>query len=330
MVNSAYLTTLRESLKVVGYWDLFLPVFIALVAFGINYVEPAFDALFLALIFGIFLGSFYPHSEKKAIIEKSLIISLPIGITLYGANVNFANLNIFPPDVVLITLALAALMGITILFLSGVMRVNPKLAILLACGTSICGVSAIAIISPLIRPNKHEFSAAIIIISVVGLTGALLYPTLGYILSLPPSMYAVLSGSTLHQTGLVKIASSPFGEEVVAEALAVKGIRIAMIAVVALLVSIIYSDHRFYVPWYIATFLAVALISGMYLPENVTATLKPLSTLAFAITLATIGFTVNIREVQKVRLTPLILAYAGWLVAILAFLAAALLGVIVV
>ena len=145
-------------------------------------------------------------------------------------------------------------------------------------------------ISIYVNPKKDEFSAAIIIITVVGLTGAMLYPMIGYLLSLPPDTYALLSGATLHQTGLVKIASKPFGSKVVMEALAIKGVRIAMIALVALIVSIIYSEYKFYVPWYIGSFLIVALFSSLYLPNIVVSVLRPISTIAFSITLASIGF----------------------------------------
>lgn len=310
---------LKNNLKVIGYSNLFLLILSGIMAYFISTVDPAFDALFLALIFGIFFGLFYTDEKKKAILEKSLEITLPIGITLYGANISFPYLGYFPPKVVVITLLLAGSMGIAVFLLANKVKISKNLALLLACGTSICGVSAIAILSPIVRPKKHEFSAAIIIITVVGLTGAVLYPTFGYLFSLSPDTYALLSGATLHQTGLVKIASKPFGDKVVAEALAVKGIRIAMIALVALLVSFIYSEHRFYVPWYIVSFLIVALFSA-YLPTTIVNVLKPLSTIAFSITLASIGFTVNLRQVQKVRLSPLILAYVGWFLSIILFM----------
>lgn len=312
---------LRDNLRVVGLSNLLLIIISGLAAFSINLIDPAFDALFLALIFGIFLGSFYADDQKKAIVEKSLAITLPVGITLYGANINFPYLDHFNPKIVFVTLFLATTMAVAIFLLARSFSVSRSLALLLACGTGICGVSAIAIISPLVKPKKEEFSAAIIIITVVGLTGAVLYPTLGYIFSLPSDIYALMSGATLHQTGLVKIASKSFGDDVLAEALAIKGIRIAMIALVTLVISIIYSERRFYVPWYVVTFLAVALFSSVYLPTQVVEVLKPLSTIAFSITLASIGFTVNIREVQKVRLTPLILAYTGWFTALAMFVA---------
>jgi len=170
-----------------------------------------------------------------------------------------------------------------------------------------------------LKPRKEEFSAAIIIISVVGLTGAVLYPGIAYFAGITPAEYAVLSGATLPQTGIVKISSKFFGVE--EGALAVKGIRIAMIALVALILSILYSESRFYVPWYIVTFLAVALFATTYLPNSIVMALRPISTITFSITLATIGYSVNLRKVQRVGIVPLLVSYSGWCLGLVVFVA---------
>lgn len=318
-IRNTYLKDFGNNLKLVGFANLFVLLLLGILAYIISIIDPAFDALFLALIFGIFFGIIYTDERKKLVVERSLKFLLPIGITFYGVNINFPYLSYLPIKVVILTLFFASLMGIIILLLARKFGVSKNLALLLACGTSICGVSAIAILSPLVNPKKDEFSAAIIIITVVGLTGAMLYPMIGYLLSLPPDTYALLSGATLHQTGLVKIASKPFGSKVVMEALAIKGVRIAMIALVALIVSIIYSEYKFYVPWYIGSFLIVALFSSLYLPNIVVSVLRPISTIAFSITLASIGFTVNVKQIQRVRLTPLILSYIGWFCSVFIF-----------
>jgi uncharacterized membrane protein YadS len=95
----------------------------------------------------------------------------------------------------------------------------------------------------------------------------------------------------------------------------VKGVRIALIAIVAFLISVVYTKHQYYVPWYIAAFLIVSYFSSFILSENVLRILKPLSTIAFSITLASVGFSVNVKNIQNMRFDPLFAAYAGWLIA---------------
>ncbi len=286
-----------------------------IVAYVISVFYPPFDSLFLALIFGIFAGSFFDESCKR-VVEKYLSIILPIGIAMYGANIKI-NPNI-ATKFTLIAILSAFTLGIMVYLISKkVFKLNDKLSALISCGTAICGASAIAIVSPLVKPKKEEFSAAIIIITIVGLTSAIVLPFLYYLLSIPSDKYALLCGATLHQTALVEIATRPLGNDVVKWALEVKGVRIALIAVVAFLMSVIYSKHRYYVPWYIAAFLIVSYFSSFVLAEDVLRFLRPISTIAFSITLASVGFSVNVRDIQNMRIEPLIAAYTGWICAFL-------------
>ncbi len=318
---------MRESLRVYDLtnmhisWEvaytLILLLLCGVVAYIISVYDPAFEPLFLALIFGILVGNLQHDEAGKRISEKSLSVLLPLGITLYGLNINIPYLGEFDPRVVLSTLVVAFAIFGSIIWFSKIFKIEKPLSLLLACGSGICGVSAIAIVSPLLKPKKEEFSAAIIIITAVGLTGAIIYPSIAHFTGISPEDYAVLAGATLHQTGIVKISSHFFGVE--SEALAVKGIRIAMIALVALILSVLYSESRFYVPWYIVSFLAVALFATTYLPSGIVEALRPIATVVFSTTLAAIGYTVNVRKVQRVGIKPLLVSYAGWVVGVFIF-----------
>lgn len=309
------LSTLRVSWA--EAYTLLLLLLCGVVAYIISLYDPAFEPLFLALIFGIIVGNLQHDEVKKGVSERSLSFLLPVGITLYGLNINIPYLGEFDPRVVVSTLLVAFTIFGSIIWLSKIFKIEKPLSLLLACGSGICGVSAIAIVSPLLKPKKEEFSAAIIIITAVGLTGAIIYPSIAYFTAIPPEKYAILAGATLHQTGIVKISSHFFGVE--DEALAVKGIRIAMIALVALILSVVYSESRFYAPWYIVSFLAVALFATTYLPSEIVSTLRPIATVVFSTTLAAIGYTVNVRKVQRVGIKPLLVSYAGWIVGVVVF-----------
>jgi len=299
-----------------NYPAIILIVISGIIAYSISTLDPAFDALFLALFIGILFGSAYRGERKEYISQKSLSVTLPIGIVLYGTNVVFPRGVEIPPVFIGVSLLSTLALGLSVFYMCRVINLSRKFTTLLACGNAICGASAIAIVSSIIQPRKEEFSASIIIITVVGLTGAITYPSLYYILELSDLKYALLSGSTLQQTGLVKIASKQLGENIEATALAIKAVRIAMIAVVALLVSFFYSDHRFYVPWYVVAFILLAFLSENFLPRQIIEVLQPLSTLAFSLTLASIGFSVNLSDIQNVRLSPLIIVYSGWFLSV--------------
>lgn len=284
-----------------------------ILAYAMSVFYPPLDALFLALIFGIFASNFFSE-ECKRYAEKVLSVTLPVGIAMYGANIRLS--KSIPHGLVVVAILSAFMLWTFVyIFSSRIFRLNKRLSFLLACGSAICGASAIAIVASLVRPKKEEFSTAIIVITIVGLTGALILPYLSHVFSIPLKRYAFLCGATLHQTGLVEIATKPFGSDVVKNALEVKGVRIALIAIIAFLASIYYSEHKYYVPWYIAAFLVLSYFSSYILPEGILNILRPISTIAFSITLASVGFSVSLKDIQRMKFDPLIAAYAGWVCA---------------
>ncbi|MET1124242.1 MAG: putative sulfate exporter family transporter [Archaeoglobaceae archaeon] len=288
---------------------------IGVVSFVISRANPAFSPLFNALILGIVLG-YFVEQETKEVAKRLIGVMLPISVALYGFNMSME-----PPKITGKILAAELLVVFTIFCsvysASRFLRLGQKMSVLLSCGAGICGVSAIAIVAPIIKPRREEFSAAIIVITVVGLTAALIYTSM-FKLGIVEKL-AFLAGSTLPHTGLVKIATSPFGAEVESTAMAIKAVRIAMIAVVALILSLFYTEKKFYVPWFVMAFVATALI-GSYLGE-VASPLKNLSTILFASTLALIGTTVEVDEIYRVGARPLVAAYVGWLVSFAVFIA---------
>ncbi len=295
-------------------WKVTIAVIVCgILAYLMSVFYPPLDALFLALIFGIFANGFFSEDCKRYA-GKVLSVTLPIGIAMYGANIRLS--RGIPHGLVVIAILSAFLLWISVYFFSSkIFNLNKRLSFLLACGSAICGASAIAIVASLVKPKKEEFSTAIIVITIVGLTGALVLPYLSHVFSIPLDRYAFLCGATLHQAGLVEIATKPFGGDVVKNALEVKGVRIALIAIIAFLASIYYSEHRYYVPWYIAAFLVLSYFSSYILPDDILNILRPISTIAFSITLASVGFSVSLKDIQRMRFDPLIAAYAGWVCA---------------
>ncbi len=289
-------------------------------AYIVSRIFPVFDPLFLALMFGIVVGSIFPEKLDR-VAEDVLSLALPAGIVLYGFRARIPSSHV-PLKVVALTAFSAFTMGIFVYFFARTLKVENKLSVLLACGTAICGASAITILSSIVRPRKGDFSAAILVITVVGLTGVIMYPALQHVMGLGSYGYAVLCGATLHQTGLVEAATKPFGEKLVREALSVKGIRIALISVAALVTSLVYSEKKFYVPWYIFAFLVVSVLSSFMIPGDAVRLVEPLSTLAFSVTLSSIGVSVRVSEVQDVGLRPLLASYLGWFLSLALFLVA--------
>lgn len=282
--------------------------------FSVNHFDPGLDVLFISFILGIASGYFL-GKEVKETANRILKVLLPISIALYGFNIHVPTASMELEKVAL-TLLLSFTIFASVFAISRRLGNSKELSILLSCGSGVCGLSAIAIISPIVKPKKEEFSTAIVAITVAGLLCTILYPPLAKIL-FPADKFYLLAGSTLPQTGLVKISASVFGEEEVVRALSVKAIRIAMIAVAAFALSFVYSEKKFYVPWFIVAFLMTAFLSSYFGDAGA---LKSVSTILFASTLAGIGINVELRDLYFSGFRPLIAVLCGIFVSLIVFL----------
>ena len=60
------------------------------------------------------------------------------------------------------------------------MGLTRRLSGLIAVGTSICGVTAIVVVAPLIKANESEVSYSVACITIFGLAAMFFYPVIGY------------------------------------------------------------------------------------------------------------------------------------------------------
>jgi uncharacterized integral membrane protein (TIGR00698 family) len=294
---------------------------LALLAYVVSTNYPSLDALFLALFFGMGAKAILGEgaiSEKA--LDTSIRFFIPCGIILYSANIPFYIFGMTSSLRIVEIFWVMALYVIVILTLGSILNMEKRITALLATGSAICGASAIAILSPLIKARREDTSIAIMIITAVGLTGAMVYPILKDILHLSELSYAFLCGATLHQTGLVKIAGSYAGGEVISSALAFKGVRISMIALAAIAVP--YSlERKPAFPLFILPFLILSfLFSFVENLKSVATLISPFATFAFASAMASIGLSVDMQSLYRARLRYLNVAYAAWLIVLISVL----------
>ncbi len=304
----------------------------AIIAIGAGIVSyiivgfiPALDALFLALILGILIGGLLPANLKTSVGNATLPL-ITAGIVLYSSNLDFSCFKgEFIPKILKV-LIVQAVFFLSIIYMSRKLGMDRRLSVLIASGSAVCGASAIAVISPLVKARKGETSTAIMVITAVGLTGALIYPIFKTLLSLPPEIYSFIAGTTLHQVALVKIAciNANLNPE---HALFYKGIRIATLVIFAVVAQYMTDWDKPEIPWFIIAFVALGVaFSFVEAFKGIRQYVQPISAVIFASALASIGMTVDIGEVFEARLRALNTAYAGWIIALLVAL---MVGVIV-
>ncbi len=247
---------------------------------------------------------------------------LEIAVVLLGASLSVATLLSAGPGllvgiVVVVAAAIAASYGI-----GRALGLHPRLAILVACGNSICGNSAIAATAPVIGAEAEDVASSIAFTAVLGVLVVLGLPLLVPLLGLSPMQYGVLAGLTVYAVPQVLAATAPVAALSVQVGTLVKLVRVLMLGPVVLVLSLGASRlreetdeaashvstgerpkpgklavHRL-VPWFILAFLAMAgLRSAGLIPQ---AALSPIATTANGLTIvsmAALGLGVDVRSV---------------------------------
>ncbi|TVS14048.1 MAG: putative sulfate exporter family transporter [Wenzhouxiangella sp.] len=132
---------------------------------------------------------------------------LKIAVALIGLRLSLVELGLLsgravPLVVVVIALGLGLTYGLARLAGGG-----RRLAGLLAVGTAICGVSAIAALAPGIRARPDETAYAIACVALVGLLATLFYPLLLQSLLVDPVAIGLVMGGAIHDTAQVTAAA---------------------------------------------------------------------------------------------------------------------------
>lgn len=292
---------------IIAFFSLYLSTFHA-----------SFDALVISIIIGMLLGNLVGNrdyfSSGLDIVVKAL---LPVGIALYGMQLSVSGLR--PGLVFGILLVFCALFFFTLL-LSRVFRLNSTVSLLLASGLSICGASAIAVISPLIRARREDTSISILSVMMLGLAGMIFYPLINDFLSLTKDDFAFFAGTTLPMIGQVRIAAGNVGPESLESALQIKLIRVAfLLFLVPVLVFRQYRLHkRISIPWFIIIFMFLSvLVNTVSAIRQFQETARIVGTFCFSVGLAAIGFSVDFDAIIEEGMTPLVVIFAVWSVVLI-------------
>jgi uncharacterized membrane protein YadS len=92
------------------------------------------------------------------------------------------------------------------------MRIPPRLGVLLAAGTGICGVTAIVSVAPAIDADEKEVAYAIANITIFGLLGMLVYPYVASMLLHTSEQIGLFLGTAVHDTSQVMGAAITYKE----------------------------------------------------------------------------------------------------------------------
>lgn len=200
------------------------------------------------------------------------------------------------------------------------LKTDKKTSHLISCGTAICGGSAIAAISPVIKSNENQTSIALGVIFILNSIALFAFPFIGHQLDLSQKDFGLWCAIAIHDTSSVVGAANKYGAEALQVATTVKLARALWIIPISLLTLFFFNKQsrnvgaKIKIPYFIGLFV-LAMLLNSYVPSI--SVLAPhivsISKIGLTITLFLIGATLNFDTLKNVGVKPLLQGVFLWI-----------------
>lgn len=301
---------------------------IAFGAYGLQGLETVLfgrawlEALVLAILLGAVVRTLWAPSLRwlpgiafgaKPVLEAAVVL---LGASVSAGTILGAGAPLLVGIVAVVCVAIAVSYGLGRLF--GLPR---RMAVLIACGNSICGNSAIAAVAPVIGADSDDVAASIAFTAVLGVAVVLGLPALAIAFRMNPRAFGVIAGLTVYAVPQVLAATAPISSVSAQVGTLVKLVRVLMLGPVVLVLSLLAPTRTaegagrrrstrpqlpplgHLVPWFIVGFLGlVAARSADLIPHPLLAPCGRMATWLTIVAMAALGLGVDIRVVTKAGL----------------------------
>jgi uncharacterized integral membrane protein (TIGR00698 family) len=295
--------------------------------------HPVVEGLVVAILIGMVVRTAWaPPSTTAPGVRFAAKEVLEVAIVLLGASVDLPLLLRAGPSlaagiVLLVAVGLTASYGI-----GRLIGLPHNLAVLVACGNSICGNSAIAAVAPVIGAEQEHVASSIAFTAILGVIVVVGLPLLAHPLALSDYQYGVMAGLTVYAVPQVLAAAFPVSALSGQVGTLVKLMRVLMLGPVVLFFALRNPASRTaaprddatrrtsitrFVPWFIIGFLLFATLrSSGVISARVADPMKTLSTWLTVLAMAGLGLGVDLRAIRRVG-RPVMLTVSASLVVLL-------------
>ena len=307
---------LRENFK-----GLLLCISICVLSYIIQFIEinifnaKIFDVLIIALIIGIIVKNtpfnipqiFSKDDQAPKFASKQL---LEFAVILLGFKVNFSLIKESGLSLVILAIISVIMCMIFVFILCKyIFNLDKSISILVATGNSICGNSAVAAMASVIKSTPNHIAMAISFSAVIGLVQVLLLPLIPVFTNITDFQYGIIAGLSVYAVPQVVAASFVVSTEAGLIATQVKLLRVLMLGPVIIIVNFLtksnsksiskFQNISTYIPWFIIGFIIASIIGSLnLLPNTLIDYISSLTKILFAISMAGIGLTVNIKDLK--------------------------------
>jgi len=276
------------------------------------------EALVLAILLGVAIRTAWkPGPRWSPGVNVSAKFVLECAIVLLGASVSVNTVAGLGPTLIFGIAGIVSMAIAMSYMISRALGLSPRLSILIACGNSICGNSAIAAVAPVIGADGDDIASSISFTAVLGVIVVLNLPLLVPILHLSLTQYGVLAGLTVYAVPQVLAATLPIGALSNQVGTVIKLVRVLMLGPVVLGFSLLGNELRpshaksnrrgpaLYemVPWFIIGFLILMVTRSLgVIPLAALPPLTHAAALLTTVAMAALGLGVDVRVVARTGL----------------------------
>lgn len=286
-------------------------IFLLLLGLSLSGFIKSALALILGFLFTLIFGKRYSAFNGKAISYLLKISIVGLGFGMYLEETIKTGKQGF-----LLTV-LSIVLTITVgYFLTKLLKLDKKLGYLISSGTSICGGSAIAAISAVIKAHPKKISVALGVVFFLNAVALFTFPQIGLFFGLNQQEFGLWAAIAIHDTSSVVGAALDFGQEALEVATTVKLARTLWIIPLSIFSMFVFKSKtgKIKIPWFILLFI-LAILSNSYfsLPLAMTTTITDISKRLLVATLFLVGTGLSIKDIKETGAKPFVLGLSLWI-----------------
>jgi uncharacterized integral membrane protein (TIGR00698 family) len=272
----------------------------------------------LSIVLGILFASLY--RDKANIISKKIAsYPLQIGIVLLGLTITLDSLLPIVKDY-FIWVSFFVIFSFIICYIIGRrLGLDNKLILLLSSGSAICGATAMALVSPLIKAKAETLMISLAIIFTLNTVAIILFPFIGTYLNMSDYEFGIFTALAIHDTGSVVGSALQFSDNSVEYAASLKILRtlwlIPLIIFLNFKFNTINSKKSF--PIFILFFIVAVIYSNsISLSYETIIKLKILSKIFISYGIFSIGLQSGALDLRDIKFKPFMVATSVWIIVI--------------
>lgn len=272
----------------------------------------------MALFCGILLA--FLKIERPFEFKKYSSPLLQYSVVLMGFGMSLQQVIEVSSKGIVLTACSVLLVFLFGMLLGRLLKVDRNTAMLISSGTAICGGSAIAAVSPIIKAKDNQISFALTVVFVLNALALFIFPPIGRALNMGEVDFGYWSAIAIHDTSSVVGAGAAYGPDALQTAVTVKLARTLWIIPLSFLVLFINRKHdankgKVKIPWFILYFV-VAILIAFLLPQfsELYTNLAFLGRRGMVVALFMIGCGFSFEDLKKAGWRSFVLGVLLWIV----------------